>query len=143
MFQSRDDGFGVDLTVDEMREINRQRADQHYPEEAHKEAALKINGTTLKPALKASPFIIQFPFGQGNYWGTGNHMVLQTVDVINCVKVICPDYECVFLFDHSSGHAKKCSGGLDVKDMNVGWGGSSRMNMRATKIEAQDNYLGP
>jgi len=130
----------VDITVDEMREINRQRAGQHYPEEAH-EAALKINGTTLKPELKASPFIIQFPFCQGNYW-TGNHMVLQTVDVIDCLKVIRPDYE-VFLFDHSSGHTKKRSGGLDVKDMNVGWGGSAGMNMRSTKIESHNNYLGP
>jgi hypothetical protein len=86
-FQSRDDGFGVDVTVEEMREINRQRAGQHYPEEAH-----EANGTTLKPELKASPFIIQFPFGQGNYW-TGNHMVLQTVDVIDCLKVIRPDCE--------------------------------------------------
>lgn len=46
----------------------------------------------------------------------------QLEDVIDCVKVtLGTTYDYVFLFDSSSGHAKKRSDGLDVKAMNVKW----------------------
>jgi hypothetical protein len=49
-------------------------------------------------------------------------------------------YEFAFLFDHSSGHAKKRSCGLDVRSMNKGFGGE---RLRNSKIEEHDGYLGP
>jgi hypothetical protein len=49
-------------------------------------------------------------------------------------------YEFGFLFDHSSGHAKKREGGLDVKSMNKGFGGEL---LRNSIIKEQDGYLGP
>ena len=144
-FQSRETGLVVDFTEDQLDEVNKKcRTGQHYPEEVH-EAAIQINGTTLKPKLESSPFTVFFPFGGGNYW-TGNHMTLQTHDVMDCLEVLFPSEEYddwYFLFDHSSGHAKKRTDGLDVTDMNVDWGGSKGMNMRKTKIEQNDGYLGP
>jgi len=46
----------------------------------------------------------------------------------------------VFLYDHSSGHAKKHVGGLNVVNMNKGYGGE---NMRSTLNEQSEGYLGP
>ena len=51
-------------------------------------------------------------------------------------------YDYVFLFDHISGHAKKCTGGLDVGVMNVGYGGG-KYKWRKLLIEEEDGYLGP
>ena len=41
-------------------------------------------------------------------------MVLQLEDCIDCMKTLHPEYQCVFLFDHSSGHAKNRKNGLDA-----------------------------
>ena len=49
-------------------------------------------------------------------------------------------YDFAFLFDHSSGHAKKRSRGLDVRSMNKGFGGEV---LRNSKIEEVDGFLGP
>ena len=44
-----------------------------------------------------------------------------------------------FLFDHSSGDAKKCIGGLGVGAMNKGFGGE---HLRGTLVEKKEGYLG-
>jgi hypothetical protein len=44
-----------------------------------------------------------------------------------------------FLFDHSSGHAIKRIGGLDVGAMNKGFGGK---HMRGTLIKKKKDTLG-
>jgi len=45
-------------------------------------------------------------------------MAVQFEDVVDCLKVILyPDYDIVFLFDHSQGHNKKRQGTLDVSGM--------------------------
>ncbi len=68
-------------------------------------------------------------------------MILQTEDCIGCLTTIFGNqYEYVFLFDHSSGHAKKRVGGLNVTSMTKGFGGEL---LRNTKIERSDGYLGP
>jgi hypothetical protein len=68
-------------------------------------------------------------------------MILQTEDCIDCLKIILGDgYEFRFLFDQSSGHAKKRAGGLDTKSMNKGFGGEFSRN---SIIKEQDGYLGP
>ena len=36
-----------------------------------------------------------------------NNMVLQFEDVVDVASVLYPEFELVFLFDHSSGHKKK------------------------------------
>ena len=49
-------------------------------------------------------------------------------------------YDYIFRFDHSSDHAEKRLGGLDVKQMTRGWGGAI---LRDTIIEDKDSLLGP
>ena len=68
-------------------------------------------------------------------------MNLQTEDCIDCVQAILKSqYDYVFLFDHSSGHAKKQAGGLSVTLMTKGFGGEMLCN---TKIELHNGYPGP
>ncbi len=68
-------------------------------------------------------------------------MILQTKDCIDCLREIL-DKQCefVFLYDHSSGHARKRVGGLDAKNMNKGFGGEI---LRNSTIEEKDSYLVP
>jgi hypothetical protein len=49
-------------------------------------------------------------------------------------------HDFVFLFDHSSGHAKKRVRGLSVTFMTKGFGGELLQN---TNIEQREGYLGP
>jgi len=137
-FQSREFGWGVDITEEQMVRINEMRNGKEYFDIV---AANEVNGKALKPALTTSPFIHLFQFGGRNGYWTGNHMILQTEDCIDCLKVILDErYEFAFLFDHSSGHAKKRSHGLDVRSMNKGFGGEL---LRNSKIEEVNGFLGP
>ena len=55
-------------------------------------------------ALTESPFIHAFEFGGDKGYWTGNHMILQVEDCIDCLRVLFADqYDYTFLFDHSSG----------------------------------------
>jgi hypothetical protein len=51
----------------------------------------------------------------------------------DAISTIFPQFDCVFLFDQSSGHTKMRSGGLHMRNMNVSHGGSAEM-MHATII---------
>jgi hypothetical protein len=67
-------------------------------------------------------------------------MILQVEDCIDCLRILCNDqYHHAFLLDHSSGHAKKRVGGLDIGAMNKGFGGE---HLRGTLIENKEGYLG-
>ena len=47
-------------------------------------------------------------------------MIVQLEDCIDCLDVMYgDDYDFVFMFDHSSGHAKQQNNGLDAKKYNV------------------------
>ena len=69
-------------------------------------------------------------------------MVLQLEDCIDCLKTIHPNYSMVYLFDHSSGHAKKRVGGLDACAMNKYFGGNQPL-MHRKFIPTSIGYLGP
>jgi len=74
-------------------------------------AAIEVNGTSKKAPLMNSPFVCLYKFGGRNSYWTENHMILQTKYCIDCLNVIFESrYDFVFLFDHSSGHAKKRAG---------------------------------
>mmetsp|Transcript_383 Transcript_383/g.861 ORF Transcript_383/g.861 Transcript_383/m.861 type:complete len:956 (-) Transcript_383:398-3265(-) len=139
-FQSRELGWGIPITKDQLVQINANRAREEYFD---KEAALAVYGTTKKKPLESSPGIVKFPYGKENGYWTGRHMNLQTEDVIDVVKVTHGDtYEYVFLFDSSSGHAKKRGDGLDAKSMKKEWH-SKPSGMRNVKMERKEGYLGP
>jgi hypothetical protein len=100
-----------------------------------------LNGSTKKTEHTELPFIVTFEFGGDKGYWTGNNMILQVEDCIDCLRILFPDqYHYVFLFDHSSGHAKKRIGGLNIGAMNKGFGGE---HLRGTLIEKKEGYLGP
>ncbi|KAI2499926.1 hypothetical protein MHU86_14547 [Fragilaria crotonensis] len=138
-FQSRETGFGVHISRMQMDEINETRRGTNY---ADMDAAIAIHGQVAKKNLEESPFVVSFELGTNNegYW-TYNHMSIQFEDCVDCIKVLYPQFDFVFLFDHSQGHAKKLMGGLDAYSMNRGYGGAQPM-MRESKIKEHDGYLG-
>ena len=50
-------------------------------------------------------------------------MVLQLEDCVNVITNLYPQYDFVFLFDHSSGYDKQREDGLNIKKMTEGFGG--------------------
>ncbi len=74
------------------------------------------------------------------YW-TYNHMSVQFEGCIDCIKVLYPQFNFLFLFNHSQGHAKKLTNGLDAYTMNRGHG-EAQPRMRESTIKDHDGYLG-
>ena len=53
-------------------------------------------------------------------------MSLQFEDVVDCLQVLYPKYNFLFLFDHSQGHARKRKGALSAMHMALGlWRGAT------------------
>jgi hypothetical protein len=68
-------------------------------------------------------------------------MSIQFEDCVDCLKVVYPHFDFAFLFDHSQGHAKKLSNGLDAHSMNKSYGGA-QPNMRESIMKQHDGYFG-
>jgi len=140
-FVSRELGFGRTLTADELMRINNERrAGKTYTDV---QAANEIYKTDQKPLLTESPFVKYLYIGANNdgYWN-GFHMSLQFEDVVDCLMVLYPEFEFVFLFDHSQGHARKRNGALNAQHMSKYYGGVQPV-MRETKILSDNGFLGP
>ena len=69
-------------------------------------------------------------------------MVLQLEDCIDCLKLLYPHYDYLFLFDHSCGHDRQREDGLSIEKMSKSYGGTQK-RLRDTKIKQQVGYLGP
>ena len=67
-------------------------------------------------------------------------MAIQLKDCVDCLKVLYPDYDFLFLFDHSQGHSKKRVGALQASRVNLKFGGGQPL-MRDTEIT--EGCLGP
>jgi hypothetical protein len=123
-------------------EVNEQRSGKVYADE---EAAIEILGSSRKmPLTKTkSPFLLLFEYGENRegYWSYIN-MVIQFEDAVDVIRVMHPTYDFIFLFDHSSGHAKQRPDGLNQHRMNRGYGGKATPRMRSTLIEKEEGYLG-
>ena len=107
------------------------------------EAAVNLNGHTAKtPITNAQPFTRFFEYGadKEGYWNY-EYMALQLEDIVDCLVVMFPAHDFVFLFDQSSGHGKQQSDGLNALNMNNDWGGAVP-SMRDTQIIDQA-CLGP
>ncbi len=70
------------------------------------------------------------------------HMVLQLEDCVDCLKVLYPQHDFLFLLDHSCGHDRQRVDGLNIENMNKLYG-SNKPKMRDTKITQEQGYLGP
>jgi hypothetical protein len=140
-FQSRLFGFGRPMTAEELKLVNDAREGDDYWDT---DAALEVHKTPTpkKPKLKESPFVRSILIGAHNdgYWNA-QHMAIQLEDIVDCLKVLHPEIEFVFLFDHSQGHSRKRTDGLDAAAMNLKFGGS-QPRMRDTTIVCNDGYLG-
>jgi hypothetical protein len=88
-------------------EVNKQRLGKVYADE---EASIEILGSSRKLPLtkNESPFLLFFEYGENleGYW-TYNNMVIRFEDAVDVLRVMHPTFDFVFLFDHSSGHAKQ------------------------------------
>ncbi|KAI2508385.1 hypothetical protein MHU86_6059 [Fragilaria crotonensis] len=141
-FICREYGLIQELDQNTLDSVNEIRQGTRYADE---EAAMEVLGSSLKPLLLAgkSPFLTYFDYGENKegYWDY-NHMVLQFEDVVDCLKVMHPQVHFVFLFDHSSGHAKQRPDGLNAAKMNRSFGGKCPV-MHPTVIERESGFLGP
>jgi hypothetical protein len=62
-------------------------------------------------------------------------------DVLDCLKVLYPQFQVHFLFDHSCGHDCQREDGLNANRMNKDFGGAQQ-RMHSTKMKTPD-YLAP
>jgi DNA-binding transcriptional regulator YhcF (GntR family) len=139
-FVSREFGFGYSLTLEDLAKVNEKRLGQKYSDE---DAAKKIRGNSSnKIGLTESPFVVEFEYGAHNqgYWDY-DHMIIQFEDCIDVVKTLHPEFDFVFLFDHSCGHDRQRADGLSVPNINKTHGGA-QPKMRKSKMET-DEFLGP
>ena len=67
-------------------------------------------------------------------------MVLQFEDCIDCMKCLYPQFDYLFLFDHSNDHYRLQPEGLNVNRIQVRYGGK-QPKMR--KSELTSELLGP
>ena len=70
------------------------------------------------------------------------HLILKMEDCLDCLKVLCPSFEFVFLFDHSCVHNLSREGGLKASITRKYFGGK-QPNMIDTVMLRDDGFLGP
>jgi hypothetical protein len=142
-FVSREFGFGRVLTKEELDQVNAARRAVGRNTYVDKHAAKEVLGTINKSDLKESPLVKYLYIGASNegYWNSF-HMSVQFEDVVDCLQVLYPEFQFVFLFDHSQGHARKRDGALTALSMSKGYGGA-QAKMRDTIILQDEGYLGP
>ena len=141
-FVSREFGFGWLLTGDKLARINSQRRTNGATyTDTH--AAMEVLGTINKLPFTESPFVKYLFIGANNegYWNSF-YMSLQLEDVVDCLQVLYPKFDLVFLFDHSQGHARRRDNALSAQHMSKSYGGAQPM-MRETTILAEEGFLGP
>ena len=143
-FQSREFGFGMTLTPEELEKVNKFRREKR-PLYTEAEAAIRVNGTAIKKTILNSPFVLTFEYGYGarkeGYWNY-DHMCLQFEDCVDTIQALYPDYDSVWIFDHSCGHDRGREDGLSVGNMKINWGGK-QSRVRDTEIKEEVGYLGP
>jgi hypothetical protein len=136
-FQSREFGFGLDLTPDLLQEVNVTRQGKSYEDS---KAAISKRGNAAKQPLTSTPFVIKFKYGANNdgYWAY-EHMVLQLEDCIDVLRCLYPQYDVLFMFDHSCGHDRQREDGLNVKNMSKNYGGKQKCT---SLMKKEKGFLG-
>ncbi len=110
----------------------------------YKHAALEILKSTQKPLLLTdSPLVKYLYIGANNkgYWNSF-HMSMQFEDVVDCLQVLYPEFDFVFLFNHSQGHGRKRDGALSAMHISRTYGGAQPI-MRDSIIIQTEGFLGP
>ena len=132
-------GFGYVIPGENLAVVNAKCDWKDYSDET---AAITINSTAEKPKLIATPFTWQFKYGcnHDTYW-TYNHVVLQSEDCVDCFKVLHPDLDFIFLFNHQNSHNWMQPNGLSLNKISIRYGGK-QPHMRQSSI-TDPNILGP
>lgn len=138
-FTSGATGFGLPITSEELDRVNAFREGTDYvcgefgaPQYLYVQAGQLLSAK--KFPLKSSPgirHIYNCKAGDG-YWNS-HHMMVQTEDVSDVIRVVYPWVRLVLEFDHSGTHSKQKSNGLNVQTMSKGFGGAQSMK-RDTKM---------
>ncbi len=69
-------------------------------------------------------------------------MSLQFEDGIDMIQAIHPEFDSIWMCDHSCGHDHWWEDGLNVTNMQVMWGGK-QSKVRFTEIKEEACFLGP
>jgi hypothetical protein len=133
---SREFGFGLKVSHEDLQKVNEYRANKSYSDML---ATMEKRGTATKQPSEPSPFIVEFKYGANaeGYW-TYDHMVLQFEDCVDVLMVLYPENEYMFHFDHSCDHDRKRPDGLCVNSMRKRFGGKQSV-MRESKIESTES----
>ncbi len=77
---------------------------------------------SFKNPLTCIPFVYTFEYGDDSdsYWNYKN-MLLHLEDCVDVHKHLHPEYDCIFLFDHSSSHDEQTEDGLNIKKDKWFW----------------------
>jgi hypothetical protein len=120
-FVLREFRFGMKLADADLQKVNEYRQGKHYSDRS---AAMFKRGSSARQPFENSPFVVEFEYGANSegYW-TYDHMILQFGDCIDVVKVLYPEYEYIFLFNHSCSHDRKRPDGLCVNSIHKGYAG--------------------
>jgi len=140
-FQSCQFGFGLMLTQHDIKKGNEYRIGKKYKDE---KATMEKRGSPFKKphTISNNPFVDYFYNGaqEEGYW-CYEMMVLQLEDVVDCLTILHPEFDYLFLFDHSCGHDHQRKDGLNAGRMLKLFGGK-QPKMRATEIKKREGYLG-
>jgi hypothetical protein len=126
--------------LEDLEKVNKKREGKKYSDE---DAAKKIQGNDSNNApLTESLFVVEFEYGANNsgYWDY-DHMIIQFEDCIDVVKTLHPEFDFMFLFDHSCGYDRQQPDGLSIPKSNKTHGGA-QPKMRKSKMETKE-FLGP
>jgi hypothetical protein len=145
-FTSGATGFGLPLTSEELDRVNAFREGTDYVcGEFGAPQYLYVQAGQLPSAkkfpLKSSPgirHIYNCKAGDG-YWNS-HHMMVQTEDVSDAIRVVYPWVRLVLEFDHSGTHSKQKIDGLNVQTISKCFGGTQSLK-RDTKMTL--GCLGP
>ena len=120
-FTSRELGFGFTVPPNILDEVNKKRENEKYSDE---DAATILFGTAKKTKLTTSPFVRELEYGANKegYW-TYDNMLVQFEDCVDVLKVMYPQFDFVFLLDHSNGHDHLRPNGLNLNKISVRYGG--------------------
>ena len=137
-FTSRELGYGFPISKKILKKVNERRKGQYYSD---KEATILLHGTAKKAPLTSTPFSVELEYGASHdgYWSY-EHMVLQLEDCVAVLKYTHPQFDILFLLDHSNGHNRMRPDGLNLNRINIRHGGKQSI-MRPSLLNS--SHFGP
>ena len=111
--------------------INHRRLSAEHCKYIDNDAAIKVHGKNKKDVFIPDNifykcFVRAFEYGarKMGYWSY-EHLIIQLEDCIDVLRAIYQDrFEIQIMVDHSCGHDRQRDVGLNVHNMNVGYGGN-------------------